>query len=74
MQKPNKQSEPCPVADVAKFLQKAVRGARSTLKLGKMGLRSPLQLLLSAIFVKTKFKQKMPFPKNIYLMSFGSLG
>ena len=44
--------EPCPMADVGKFLQKAVRSARSTLKLGKMGLRSPLQLLLSAIFVK----------------------
>ena len=79
--------ENCPVADVGKFRQKAaMRSARSTLKLGKMGLCSPFQPLLSRYFAKIMIRpnlsKKMPFPQTmyfttssaIYLMSFGSLG
>ena len=62
-----------------------LRSARSTLKLGKMGLCSPCQLLLSRFFVKIMIRpnlsKKMPFPRKctlpprpFLLMSFGSLG
>ena len=62
--------EPCSVADVGKFLQKAMRSARSTFKLGKVGLCSPFQLLLSGIFLKIMIQSNLSkkiafFPENV---------